>query len=148
MVDKLSIINTVLLASDMQNVYAPLPLVPHIIFCALATLLYAVLFNRRGKKHYLILMIAIDMTLMTQFWTQSAVILTVGISEAVLLLLAGILAFKSSREDKALDEARRAQAEIKRLEREQREQSEKLFVKQEYIDSNFADGASDGEEDE
>ncbi len=127
----------------MQNVYAPLPFVAHLVFCALATLLYAVLFNRRGKKHYLVLMIAIDLTLMTQFWTDEIVIFAVGFAEVVMLIIAGVLAYQSAKEDKAMAEKRKQEARLHRLEIEQRRQSEKLFVKQEYIDKNFGKGIVD-----
>ncbi len=129
--------------SGMQNVYAPLPFVAHLVFCALATLLYAVLFNRRGKRHYLVLMIAIDLTLMTQFWTDELVIFAVGFAEVVMLIIAGVLAYKSAQEDKELAEKRKQEARIRRMEREERLRSEKLFVKQEYIDKNFGKGIVD-----
>lgn len=129
--------------SGMQNVYAPLPFVAHLVFCALATLLYAVLFNRRGKKHYLVLMIAIDLTLMTQFWTDEIVIFAIGFAEVIMLIIAGVLAYQSAKEDKAMAEKRKQEARLRRLEREERLRSEKLFVKQEYIDKNFGKGIVD-----
>ncbi len=141
MVFKLDLLIEKLAKDNMQNVYAPLPLTAHIIFCALATLLYAVLFNRRGKRHYLIVMIAIDMTIMTQFWTDSVVIMALGISEVILLALAIFLGYKENKEEKERDKERRELAEKKRLEREEKARSEKLFVKQEYIDQNFVDNA-------
>lgn len=129
---------TVFAASEgMQNVYAPLPFIAHLVFCVLATLLYAVLFNRRGKKHYLVLMIAIDLTLMTQFWTQEIVIFAVGFAEVIMIIVAAVLAYQSAKEDKAREERVKDEARRKRLEREERLRSERLFVKQEYIEKNF-----------
>ncbi len=121
----------------MQNIYAPLPLTAHLIFCTLATLLYATLFNRRGKKHYLVIMIAIDLTLMTQFWTDKVVIFALGFSEAVLLILAAALAIKSGREEKAREEERLRREQLEIEKKAEKQASEKLFVKQEYIDKQF-----------
>lgn len=129
--------------SKLQNVYAPLPLTAHLVFCALATLLYAVLFNRWGKRHYLILIIAIDLTLMTQFWTSKIVIFALGISEVVLLITAGVLAYKSNKEEKKRDEERRRNEKLREEERIRRKEAEKLFVNQEYIDKNFVRDAFD-----
>ena len=60
--------------ATLQNVYAPLPFKVHMIFCVIATLLYITQFIRKGSCHYLTLMIAIDLTIVTQFTTKSFVI--------------------------------------------------------------------------
>lgn len=130
----------------MQNIYAPLPLSAHLVFCVLATLLYAVLFNRRGKKHYLIMMIAIDLTLMTQFWTDKMVIFALGIVELILIIMAIVLAVKANRADKDAEELRLAQERIYRREQEEKKKSEKLFINDKYIDKNFVHKAFDDDE--
>ncbi len=129
--------------SKLQNVYAPLPLTAHLVFCALATLLYAVLYNRWGKRHYLIIMIAIDLTLMTQFWTSKVLIYALGICEIALLITAGVLAYRSNKEEKLRDEERRRSEKEREEERQRRKEAEKLFVNQEYIDKNFVRDAFD-----
>ena len=133
-------------APEMQNIYAPLPLSAHLVFCVLSTLLYAVLFNRRGKKHYLILMIAIDLTLMTQFWTDKMVIFALGIAEAILIIMTIVLTVKENKEEKEAEEIRLAKERIVRREQEEKKKSEKLFINEEYIDKNFVDNAFDEDE--
>lgn len=123
-------------SEGMQNVYAPLPFTAHLIFCVLATLLYAVLFNRRGKKHYLILMIAIDLTLMTQFWTQEIVIFFIGFAEIVMLIMAFALSYRSNKEERARERSRRVQEE-----REQYKQEHSFRPAEEQEDDDFIDNA-------
>ena len=71
--------------ATLQNVYAPLPFKVHMIFCVIATLLYITQFIRKGSYHYLTLMIAIDLTIVTQFTTKSFVIGMLFGAEAALL---------------------------------------------------------------
>lgn len=130
----------------MQNVYAPLPLAAHLVFCVLATLLYAILFNRRGKKHYLILIIAIDLTLMTQFWTDKMVIFALGASEAILVIMAIVMTIKENKADRDAEQLRLAQERIYHREQEEQKKAQKLFVSKEYIDKNFVDDAFDKDE--
>lgn len=136
-------------SGGMQNVYAPLPFTAHLVFCVLATLLYAVLFNRRGRKHYLILMIAIDMTLMTQFWTQEIVIFVIGFAEVVMIIFACGLSYRSAKEDRELERKRRVEAHRKEYEIEQqkklveelkrRQYNERLYERKHFIDNAFDD---------
>lgn len=141
-------------SNGMQNVYAPLPFTAHLIFCVLATLLYAVLFNRRGRKQYLILIIAIDMTLMTQFWTQDIVIFFIGFAELIMLTFAIVLSYRSGKEDKERERRRRVEADRKKYEREQAEKYPDKPVKlRPYSISrddkkDIIDGAFDDEDDE
>ena len=126
-------------SEGMQNVYAPLPFTAHLVFCALATLLYAILFNRRGKKHYLILMIAIDMTFMTQFWTQEIVVFFIGFCEIVMIIFALGLSWQSAKEDRELERKRRVQADRERYEREQQEMKEQAYLRRKYARELYKD---------
>ena len=91
-------------SGGLQNVHAPLPLPAHLIFCALATLLYAVQFQRRGMKHYIYLLLAVDLTIITQFFDQSYVIIALAVAEAILLIMAFISSTKSKKELKKQEE--------------------------------------------
>lgn len=84
-------------ATALQNVYAPLPLKIHMIFCVIATLLYIAQFIRKGSVHYLIIMAAVDLTLVTQFCTESIVIAFLFGIEVILLVLAGIFSHKFNK---------------------------------------------------
>ncbi len=84
--------------NQMQNVYTPLPLSVHFVFCVLATILYLVQFYRKGASYYLILMSAVDLTIITQFWTSSVAICALGIAEAVLLIVSAVKAFSYNKQ--------------------------------------------------
>lgn len=102
---------TLLVESDgskMQNVYTPLSLTAHLIFCLLATALYLIMYYRRGSVHYLLLMAAIDATIITQYWTSSAAITTLGIAEILLIGAAIFFYVRYSRKLKAENAAREA----------------------------------------
>ncbi len=71
----------------INNIYAPFPLPLHITFCVLATLLYAAQFYRKKHKHYFYLIIAIDLTLLTHFYTQTIFIRSLAVTEAILLVM-------------------------------------------------------------
>ncbi|MBR4555042.1 MAG: hypothetical protein IKO27_05555 [Ruminococcus sp.] len=94
----------------MQNVYTPLSLTVHIIFCVIATALYLTLYYRRGSVHYLLLMFAIDATIITQYWTTTLSITLLGISEIVLVGTAIFFYVKYSRKLKAENAAKEAAA--------------------------------------
>lgn len=87
--------------AKLQNVYAPLPLGMHIGFCVLATVLYAVLYMRRRKPSYLCLLVAVDLTIVTQFLTHSAVIATLFAAEVCLLAACVVFSIKASKQKKA-----------------------------------------------
>ncbi len=86
----------------MQNVYTPMPLGVHFIFCLIATLLYLVQFYRKGAWHYILLMAAVDLTFITQFWTSHFAISALAISEAVLLIGAAVLSHRYNKAVRAV----------------------------------------------
>ena len=94
--------------ATLQNVYAPLPFKVHFIFCIIATLLYITQFVRKGSYHYLTLLAAIDLTIVTQFCTKSFFIGMLFGAEVVLL---AATAFLSHRFTKANEEKKKAAAE-------------------------------------
>ncbi|MBR1423262.1 MAG: hypothetical protein IJ571_07480 [Ruminococcus sp.] len=92
-----------ILADDgatLQNVYAPLPLGIHIGFCIIATAVYAALFARRRGYNYLCLLAAVDLTLLTQFFTDDSFITALFIVELGLLAASAIYSFRASRAKK------------------------------------------------
>lgn len=99
-------------ASDqLQNVYTPLPLNVHFIFCLIATLLYLLQYYRKGAVHYLVLMAAVDATIVTQFWTTPAAIAVLAVAEVVLLAAYGVMSFRYNKAQKLLNAEKTAQAE-------------------------------------
>ena len=102
--------------SKMQNVYTPLSLGVHFVFCIIATALYLTLYYRRGSVHYLLLMFAIDATIITQYWTTSVSITLLAIVEIVLIGLAIWFYIKYSKrvkEQRAAKEEARKQDELR-----------------------------------
>ncbi len=84
-------------SGKLQNVYAPLPLGFHIVFCLIATALYLVLFMRRKSYNYLCLLAAVDLTIIPQFATQSAVIGTLFFVEIALLAASCVFSYRASK---------------------------------------------------
>ena len=87
--------------ATLQNVYAPLPFKVHMIFCVIATLLYITQFIRKGSYHYLTLMIAIDLTIVT----KSFVIGMLFGAEVALLAATAFISHRFAKKQKALENA-------------------------------------------
>ncbi|WP_295207518.1 hypothetical protein [Ruminococcus sp.] len=98
-------------SATLQNVYAPLPFKVHFIFCIIATLLYMTQFMRKRSVHYLIIMVAIDLTIVTQFCTESIVIAFLFGIEVILLALAGIFSHKYNKAQAKLQSENAATAD-------------------------------------
>ena len=79
-------------ATGMQNVYTPLPFKVHFIFCIIATLLYLVQFYRKRSAYYLLIMAAIDLTFVTQYWSGKPVIYALAAAAAVFGVTLGTVA--------------------------------------------------------
>jgi len=71
----------------MQNIYAPFNMSYHLIFCIISTIFYLYLYNRRGLKHHIYMIFAIDFTFITQFNPTKTVVFCLGIIEIELLIL-------------------------------------------------------------
>lgn len=91
--------------ATLQNVYAPLPFKVHMIFCVIATLLYITQFIRKGSYHYLTIMVAIDLTIITQFFTKSFAIGMLFGAEVMLLAATAFLSHRFSKAQKAKENA-------------------------------------------
>ena len=57
---------------QLQNVYVPLPLKAHVIFCIIATIVYALEIYRKKSPHYVFMMLAVDATLLMHAFPNSA----------------------------------------------------------------------------
>jgi thiol:disulfide interchange protein len=137
-------------AQGLQNVYTPLSLKAHFVFCAVATVLYLTLFYRRGSWHYLAVMAAVDATFATQtsLCTTSRSIAVLGIIEIVLLSLALVLYLQFRKNQPAEQkEAAKKQAEQADEDNERRQLAEKIQKAKDkkFVDSAFDDGDGDGE---
>ena len=125
------------MADNMQNVYTPLPFKMHFIFCILATLLYLFQFYRKRSAYYLIIMVAIDLTFVTQYYTSKPVILGLFIAELILLVAAGITSHMYNK--KVRDENAQQEKEA-----EQKKEAEKAFSEE---NKKIVDNAFDDKED-
>ena len=94
----------------IENVYAPLPFGFHLGFCILATIVYGISFARKKQKRYFYLLLAIDVTLLTQLGDNVYSILVIVIAEIVLLLMAIVDYVKFKVEQKSLEQAKAAMA--------------------------------------
>ena len=71
----------------IENIYAPFRLPFHLTFCIIATLFYLLMLKRRGSRHYLFLIVAIDLTIIPQFVPDKNVVFWLGVTEILLLIL-------------------------------------------------------------
>lgn len=125
----------------LQNVYTPLPIKMHLGLCIIATVLYLVQYYRKGSLHYLILMLAIDLTFFTQtqMCHEKGFINLLGWAEAVLLIAAMISYIFYSKKLKAANAAAEAEADA---EEERRRTAERLQAEHDknVVENAFEDG--------
>ncbi len=115
---------TMIFATDqMQNVYVPLPFKAHMIFCIIATIVYALEIYRKRSVHYVFMMLAIDATLMMQFFNNSTAVIILAVMEGLLLGAAITFAVLESKKKKALKAAAEA-AQAQQTEGEANEDSD------------------------
>lgn len=87
----------------MQNISTPLSATTHLIFCLLATIVYFLQFYRRGSWHYMLIMLAVDLTYFTQtpICRSRSAVTGLGIAEVVILIAAFIVYIPYGRKLKA-----------------------------------------------
>ena len=105
----------------MQNIYTPLGATAHLVFCIIATIVYLLQFYRRGSWHYILIMLAVDLTFLTQTPAckgQSGVAV-LGILEALVLVGAFIVYLPYGKKLKA--EAAAADAETDKANQRQKQ---------------------------
>ena len=87
-------------STGLQNVYAPFPIKFHIVFCIIATVVYALQYTRQKSVHYLLMALAVDATLVTQFCTDSIIITCLFVLEVVLLAASAYFSHKFNKAKK------------------------------------------------
>lgn len=124
----------------LQNIYTPISMKVHFIFCLFATILYLIQFYRRGSWHYLLIMAAIDATFVTQtsIGNSSSSIAVLGLVELILLSAAAAVYLKFAKKQKAEMKAAEAAAD---KENERRQIAEKIqrAKDKKLIDNAFED---------
>lgn len=127
-----------LTANNLQNVYTPLSFNVHFIFCIIATILYLVQYYRKRSLYYLFIMAAIDLTFVTQYSTEKYVIITLFVTEIILLVLAFFFSHRYNKKIKAENAASEAE---KAKELSDKKEAEKAFSQQEkkIVDNAFDD---------
>lgn len=95
----------------LQNRFAPLPKSLHLAFCALASLLFIVLYLRHKRLNDLLWLIVCDLTLILQFYGDKTTALAVGICEVILLIFIFIEYLKNLKAAMAKKAAEKAAAQ-------------------------------------
>lgn len=85
----------------MQNVYVPLPLKYHLIFCIIATIVYVLELYTKRSPHYLLVMLAVDATLLMHVFPNSTMVIVLAVLEVLLLGAALALSIIDSKKKKA-----------------------------------------------
>lgn len=85
----------------MQNVYVPLPLKHHLIFCIIATIVYILEIYRKRSPHYLFVLLAVDATLLMHVFPGPAMVIVLAVLEVLLLGTALALSIIDSKKKKA-----------------------------------------------
>ena len=83
--------------TTLQNVYTPFTLPLHIGFCVAATIVYGLQYINHKSLHYLLLLIACDLTFVTQINTSKPVIAGLFVAEVLALAGAGYFSFKYNK---------------------------------------------------
>lgn len=89
------------MATQLQNVYTPFPLTMHIVFCVIATLVYGLQYISKKSLHYMLLLIACDLTFVTQLNTSKIMITCLFFAELFLLIGAAYFSFRYNKKLKA-----------------------------------------------
>ena len=84
----------------IENLYAPFPLTLHVVFCVFSTLFLIIRFFNKRNVYYILLTVGIDLTILTQFFQNEKLILTLGIIELIILILVIVFMYIASRRRK------------------------------------------------
>lgn len=127
-------------SEGMQNIFTPLTATTHLVFCIIATIVYLLQFYRRGSWHYMLIMLAVDLTFLTQTpacQNQSSVAV-LGVFEALILIAAFIVYLPYGKKLKAQTAAADAETD---KENERQKQAEREAAEQDSdpVDSAFED---------
>ena len=75
-----------------------LPMTMHLTFCIIATLVYSIQFIRKKSLHYILMLIAFDLTFITQIYVSEPLLIVLAVAEAALLTGAAVLSHKYNKE--------------------------------------------------
>lgn len=75
----------ILANTGLQNIYVPLPFTAHLLFCIIATAVYALEVYRKKSIHYIFIAAGVDATLLMQFFPNSTMVVVLAVMEVLLL---------------------------------------------------------------
>lgn len=85
--------------STMQNIYTALPTGMHLGFCVIATLVYGLQFIRKKSPHYILLLIACDLTFITQIYVSYRLLTVLAVLEVGLLIASAVISFINNKKE-------------------------------------------------
>lgn len=71
----------------VNSIYAPFSFPFHLIICIVATLFYGYMFMRKKHSHYFTLILAFDITLLTQMNISKTAFYSITVTEMLLIAL-------------------------------------------------------------
>ena len=87
-------------SNSLQNVYTPFSFGMELIFCIAATIVYGAQYITKKSPHYMLMLIACDLTIVTQINTSKPVLIGLFVAEIALLVGAAVFSFKYSKQQK------------------------------------------------
>lgn len=84
-------------SSTLQNVYTPFSFWLEVVFCAAATIVYGAQYLNKKSPHYMLMLIACDLTIVTQINTSKPVLIGLFIAEVLVLSAAAVFSYKYSK---------------------------------------------------
>lgn len=100
-------------SSTLQNVYTPFSFGLEVIFCIAATIVYGAQYINKKSIHYMLMLIACDLTIVTQINTSKPVLIGLFIAEVLVLSAAAVFSFRYSKSLKKEDEEKKKAPEDK-----------------------------------
>ena len=100
-------------SQGLQNIYTPFPFTMHLVFCIIATIVYLVQYKRKKSIHYLLLMLAVDATFVTQIYSSETIVTCLFFLEVALLTASAYFSHqynKSLKEENTAEKAKEKQS--------------------------------------
>lgn len=95
------------LSNTLQNVYTPFSFGLEVVFCVAATIVYGAQYLSKNSPHYMFLLIACDLTIVTQINTSKPVLIGLFIAEVLMLSAAAFFSFKYNKSLKEKEEEKK-----------------------------------------
>ena len=93
--------------TTVQNVFTPFPFPMHLGFCIAATIVYGIYYVKQKTIQHLLLLLACDLTFITQINTSKPALTFLFIAEVVLLLGAAFFSIKYNKAQKAAEKEKK-----------------------------------------